>query len=309
LETLKDIEGAFWKKAREFDRVLKSGRTHLQDAAPVRLGQEFRAYSETLAKCRTFLEQSARSLLELGIGGSAVGTGLNTPAGYAERMVEQLSRFSGLPLKRARDLREAMQSMRPMAEVSAALRNVAVEMNRIANDLRLLSSGPRTGLAEITLPAIAPGSSIMPGKVNPSMLEMMNMVCFQILGCDQVVCGAAQAGQLELNVMMPVIAYNLCFMTEILTNALRQLKRLCIDGIQADVERCREFANRSMGLVVALSPYVGYLKAAEVAQKALKKGKSLAEVIEEEGLLSPDEIRSILDPQKMTEPNLSSKKS
>jgi aspartate ammonia-lyase len=309
LEALKDLEGAFRTKAREFEQVLKSGRTHLQDAAPVRLGQEFRAYSVTLGKCRAFLERSSRSLFELGIGGSAVGTGLNTPAGYADRMVELLSRLSGLPLKKARDLREAMQSMRPMTEVSAALRNVAVEMNRIANDLRLLSSGPRTGLSEITLPGVAPGSSIMPGKVNPSMLEMMNMVCFQVLGSDQTVCAAAQAGQLELNVMMPVIAYNMCFMTEILTNAFRQLKRLCIDGIQADVARCREFAEKSMGLVVALTPHIGYLKAADVARKALEKGKPLAEIIEAEGLLSPDEIRSILDPQKMTEPNLPPKKS
>jgi aspartate ammonia-lyase len=308
LETLKDLEGAFRKKAREFERVLKSGRTHLQDAAPVRLGQEFRAYSVTVGKCRMFLEHTSRSLLEMGIGGTAVGTGINTPAGYAGQMVEYLRRLSGLQLRRARDLREAMQSMRPMTEVSAALRNVALEMNRIANDLRLLSSGPRTGLAEITLPAVAPGSSIMPGKLNPSMLEMTNMVCLQVLGCDQAVCGAAQAGQLELNVMMPVIAYNLCFMIEILTNAMKQLKKLCIDGILANVERCREFAEKSVGLVVALTPHIGYLKAAEVAEKALKKGKPLTDVLEEENLVPPDEIRSILDPQKMTKPNLSSKK-
>jgi len=304
MDALKSMENTFQAKAKEFDKVLKSGRTHLQDAAPIRLGQEFQAYSKTLAGCRHFLEHAARSLLELGIGGSAVGTGLNTPVGLAEHLINNLSRLTGLKVEGSKDLREAMQSMRPMAEVSAALRNIALEMNRIANDLRLLSSGPKTGLAEIRLPAVAPGSSIMPGKVNPSMLEMMNMVCFQVMGCDQTVSGAVQAGQLELNVMMPVIAFNVCLMIEILTNALNQVKVLCIEGIEPNVERCQEYAKNSMGLATALSPYIGYSQAAEIAKRSLVERKSLIEIVLDEGLLTEEEVQKILDPKKMTEPNL-----
>jgi aspartate ammonia-lyase len=298
------IEGAFERKARQFNSILKSGRTHLQDAAPIRLGQEFAAYAKTVARTRAFLEYTAQSLLEVGIGGSAVGTGLNTPPGYSVMVLKNLSRLTGKNLRLADDLREAMQSMRPMAEVSSGLRNLALEMNRIANDLRLLSSGPHTGLAEISLPLVAPGSSIMPGKVNPSMLEMMNMVCYQVIGCDQVISGAVQAGQLELNVMMPVIAYNLCFMIEILTNALNQLKARCIDGIDAHPERCQEYAERSIGLAAALTPYIGYLQTAEIAYQALTQGRILVEVALEKGLLTPKKIQEILDPKNMTEPNL-----
>jgi aspartate ammonia-lyase len=304
IKALKNMETTFQAKAKEFDKILKSGRTHLQDAAPIRLGQEFHAFSKTLAGCRHFLEHAARSLLELGIGGSAVGTGINTPPAFAENMINNLSQLTGLKLKGSQDLREAMQSMRPMAEVSAALRNIALEMNRIANDLRLLSSGPKTGLAEIRLPAVAPGSSIMPGKVNPSMLEMLNMVCYQVIGCDQTVSGAVQAGQLELNVMMPVIAFNVCFMIEILTNALNQVKILCIEGIEPNVEICQEYAEKSMGLATALSPHIGYSQAAEIAKRSVAEGKSLIEIVLEEGLLTNEEIQKILDPKKMTEPNL-----
>ncbi len=303
-DALKDMEIAFSVKAEEFDEVLKSGRTHLQDAAPIRLGQEFRAYFCTLSGCRKFLEHATRSLLELGIGGSAVGTGINTPSGYAGYMIDNLSRLTGFEFKGAQDLREAMQSMRPMAEVSAALRNIALEINRIANDLRLLSSGPKTGLAEIELPAVAPGSSIMPGKVNPSMLEMMNMVCYQVIGCDLTVSGAVQAGQLELNVMMPVIAFNLCFMLEILTNGLKQATARCIQGIRPNVDRCQEYAKNSLGLAAALTPYIGYSRAAEVAKQSLARGKSLIETVVEMGLLTEEEIQKIMDPKKMTEPNL-----
>lgn len=303
-DALSNIENSFKAKAKEFDKIIKSGRTHLQDAAPIRLGQEFRAYAETLARCRSFLGHASRSLFELGIGGSAVGTGMNTPSEYAEYMIKNLSRVTGFKLKGSRDLREAMQSMRPMAEVSAALRNIALEMNRIANDLRLLSSGPRTGLAEIGLPAVAPGSSIMPGKINPSMLEMTNMVCYQVIGCDHAVSGAVQAGQLELNVMMPVIAFNLCFMIEILTNALDQLKARCIEGIVPNVETCQEYAQKSIGLAAALSPYIGYSQAAGIARQSLSEGKTLIEVVLDKGLLTEKEVRKILNPKKLTEPNL-----
>jgi len=304
IRSLDDIEDAFEKKAQELDNVIKSGRTHLQDAPPIRLGQEFAAYARTMAKSRTFLEHTSQSLLEVGIGGSAVGTGLNTPPGYAVLVVKILSQLTGKNLKLANDLRETMQSMRPMAEVSAALRNVALEMNRIANDLRLLSSGPRTGLAEISLPAVAPGSSIMPGKVNPSMLEMMNMVCYQVIGCDHAICGAVQAGQLELNVMMPVIAFNLCFMIEILTNAFNQVKVRCIEGIIAHTKRCQEYAEKSMGVAAALSPHIGYLQTAEIAQQSLAEGRDLTEIVLEKGLLTQKRVEEILNPKNLTEPNL-----
>jgi aspartate ammonia-lyase len=304
---LKEIEATLEAKAGEFDDIIKSGRTHLQDAAPIRLGQEFRAYGEALSKARHFLESAEHSLWALGIGGSAVGTGLNTKPEYAGLMARRLSEQTGFPLVPADDLREAMQSMRPMMEVSAGLRNLAVELNRIANDLRLLSSGPKTGFAEITLPAVAPGSSMMPGKVNPSMLEMLNMVCYQVFGSDLVVSGAAQAGQLELNVMMPVIAFNLDFMISILANALKEVTRRCINGIVANPERCLEYAQQSLGIVTALSPHLGYLRSAEIANQALKEGKSLIEVLESESNLDKESIKAILDPWKMTEPGIPGK--
>jgi aspartate ammonia-lyase len=271
------------------------------------LGQEFRGYGKALTKGRIFLEKAAQSLLELGIGGSAVGTGLNTAPGYTELVLRHLSKMTGFKLAKAEDLREAMQSMRPLAEVSAALRNLALELNRIANDLRLLSSGPKTGLSEISLPPVAPGSSIMPGKVNPTMPEMVNMVCYQIIGCDLAVSGAAQAGQLELNVMMPVISFNLNLMIQILGNALRQLRIKCIDGIVANVERCKMYAEKSMGLGAALSPYIGYARAAELTKEALNTGKTLYQVIEEKGLLSKEKIKEILNPKKMTEAGIPGK--
>jgi len=299
---LSGAENSLRKKAEEFDKILKSGRTHLQDAAPIRLGQEFSAYAESLKKGRIFLERASESLLELGIGGSAVGTGLNTSQKYRGIMIKNLSDLTGFALKKAPDLREAMQSMRPFTEVSGAIHNLAIEMNRICNDLRLLSSGPRTGLAEITLPPVAPGSSIMPGKINPSMLEMMNMVCFQVFGCNTVVSSAARAGQLELNVFMPVIAYDLCFMIEIFANALTQVDLLCFQGIKADPVRCQQYAEKSLGTVTALSPIIGYTNAAEIVKQALTEGKTFIAVIKEKKLLTDEQIKKILDPAWMTEP-------
>ena len=300
--SLNEVTGALVKKSSEFDDVLKSGRTHLQDAAPIRLGQEFQAYASSLGGGELFLRQAARSLEELGIGGSAVGTGLNTTTEYAKTMVRTLSDHTGWPLRPSSDLRESMQSMRPFTEVSSALRNLAVETTRICNDLRLLSSGPRTGLGEIHLPPVAPGSSIMPGKVNPSIPEMVNMVCFQVIGCDTVIAAAAQAGQLELNVMMPVIAYNLCWMISLFSNALRQLGILCIRGINADRDRCLEYARTSLGIITALSPCLGYAKAAEIAREAAGSEKSIHELIREKKILTEDEMKRLLDPAWMTEP-------
>ena len=301
---LDGVTEALDEKSVEFDDVLKSGRTHLQDAAPIRLGQELRAYASSLGGGELFLRHAARSLEELGIGGSAVGTGLNTTTEYAKTMIRTLSDLTGWPLRLSADMREAMQSMRAFSEVSSALRNLAAETTRICNDLRLLSSGPRTGLGEIHLPPVAPGSSIMPGKVNPSIPEMVNMVCFQVVGCDSVIASAAQAGQLELNVMMPVIAFNLCWMMSLFSNALRQLDLLCIRGISADRDRCLEYARTSLGLITALSPCLGYEKAAEIAREAEATGKSIHDLIKEKNLLAKEEIKHLLDPAWMTEPGL-----
>lgn len=304
---LEHLEKALFAKGKEFDGVLKSARTHLQDAVPIRLGQEFAAYGEAVRRSRRAIERAEESLHEIGIGGSAAGTGLNTAPGYREAIVQELSRLTAIKFIPAADLREAMQSQRPMAEVSSALRNLALEITRIVNDLRLLSSGPTTGFAEIALPAAAPGSSIMPGKVNPSILEMVNMVAFQVIGADAVVAMAVQAGQLELNVMMPAMAYNLNFAATILGNALKILSEKCVEGITADTARCRGYAERSMGLATALNAFIGYAKAAEVAKEALGSGKTILEVIREKKILSESDIAKVMDARKMTEPGIPGK--
>ncbi len=302
LAALERLEAAFRSKSKEFDGILKAGRTHLQDAVPVRLGQEFGAYARALGKAAKAIEVAADACRELGIGGSATGTGLNTHPEYAARTVAYLAEFTGEELRPAPDRFEAMQSQGPVVELSGALRLLAVELIRIANDLRLLSSGPTTGLGEIRLPAVQPGSSIMPGKVNPSIPEMVNMVGFAVLGNDLTVATAAQAGQLELNVMMPVIAYKLLDSLEILTNACRVFAERCVGGIEADAGRCRAYAERTLGLATALNPYIGYLAAAEVAKEALATGRTIREVVLEKSLLNAEELDGILDPKAMTEP-------
>ncbi len=304
---LEGLEKSFARKAGEFDTVLKSARTHLQDAVPIRLGQEFAAYAECLRKCGQSLKQAEKGLCELGLGGSAVGTGLNTAPGYREEIIRQLAKLTGLALEPAKDMREAMQSQRPIAELSASLRNLALEITRILNDLRLLSSGPNTGLAEINLPATAPGSSIMPGKVNPSILEMVNMVAFHVIGADMTVALAVQAGQLELNVMMPVMVFELNFSIMILSNALKIFSEKCVDGITANVERCRHYAESSLGLATALNAFIGYEQASEVVKEALKNGKTILQVIGEKKILSEQQIQKIMDPVRMTEPGIPGK--
>ncbi len=305
LDEIEALAEAFEQKGQEFDLILKSARTHLQDAVPIRLGQEFAAYGAAMRKCREFLEIGLDSCKALGIGGSAAGTGLNTAQGYRERLVELLSGWCEIEdLRPSNDMREAMQSQRPVAEVSAALRNLSLETGRICNDLRLLSSGPTTGLAEIRLPAVAPGSSIMPGKVNPSMLEMMNMICFQVQGCDATVAAAVGAGQLELNVMMPVMAFNTLFAMKILRSGLRQLRTRCIEGIQADKERCRYYGELSLGLATALNTVIGYENAAKVAKRAQAEKRTVTEIVQEEGILSEQELTKVLDAKSMTEPGI-----
>jgi aspartate ammonia-lyase len=299
--TLDLLAESLRKKSNEFDHIVKSGRTHLQDAVPIRLGQEFGAYSTAILKNARRISRAADELKEIGLGGTAAGTGLNAPTGYRARIAEELSRITNQGLRATEDYFESMQSMAPFVGLSSALRTLSVDMIRITNDLRLLSSGPNTGLAEIGLPAVQPGSSIMPGKVNPVIAETTAMVCFQVMGNDLVIATAAQAGQLELNVMMPVIAFDLLMSLTILTNALGVLRERCVEGITADEERCRWFVEHSVSLVTALNSKIGYARAAEIAKSAIAKGKTIRETIEEEGLLGPEELAEAMDTRAMTE--------
>jgi aspartate ammonia-lyase len=296
------LEKALAAKGKEFDRIVKSGRTHLQDAVPIRLGQEFAAYARAISRGRERVRAAGESLRELGIGGSAVGTGINTHPKYQKKVVEFLAKISGESLTPSDNLFERMQSMADFVEVSGGLRELAIELIRIANDLRLLSSGPRTGFAEIVLPPVQPGSSIMPGKINPVMAEMTDMVCFQVIGNDLTIAMAAQAGQMELNVMMPVIAYDLLQSIEILSRAINVFTDRCVKGITANRERCQELADRSIGLATILNPSIGYEAAAAVAKEAMATGKSLRQVVVERGILTAKEVDRVLDPNRMTEP-------
>ncbi|MBJ6802504.1 aspartate ammonia-lyase [Geomonas propionica] len=304
---LRDLSDALARKGIEFDHILKSGRTHLQDAVPIRLGQEFSAWSIAIANNRSGIERALPGLCELGIGGTAVGTGLNAEQAFIDLIVEGLARETGQELIRGESLVERMQNMDPFVALSSGVKGAAVNLIKLANDLRLLSSGPRTGLGEINLPAMQPGSSIMPGKVNPVLPEVTNMVCFQVMGCDLTVALAAQAGQLELNVMMPVIAFNLLFAMEILKNCLHQLTSLCVTGITANEERCRTFLDQSVGLATVLAPSIGYAAAAEVAKESAKSGKSIREVILERGILTEEELEEVLAPYPLTTPGVHGK--
>lgn len=305
---LADFEKALFKKGKEFDKVVKSARTHLQDAVPIRLGQEFTAYGEAIKRCRKSIANAREWVRELGIGGSAAGTGLNTADGYREAFLKHAKKLTKIDdLALSPNMCEAMQSQRPLADLSGALRNLAIEVNRICNDLRLLSSGPTTGLFEINLPAIAPGSSIMPGKVNPSMLECANMVCFEVIGNDTAVAWAVGAGQLELNVMMPLMQHKLVTSIHVMGQLLRQLTDLCVVGITANPERCQRYCEGSMGVATALNAYVGYAKAAEVAKTSLKTGRTLVETTIDLGFMKEDELRRVLDLHAMTEPGVPGK--
>jgi aspartate ammonia-lyase len=280
-----------------FAGVIKSGRTHLQDAVPVTLGQEFKAYAAAVRRATRLLKDAADELRVLGIGGTAAGTGMNAPRGYRHAVVERLDGMTKLDLVATDDLREAMQSQLPVAAVSAALRNLALELTRIANDLRLLASGPQTGLAEIVLPAVQPGSSIMPGKVNPSMLECLNQVCFHVIGADTAIAFAVQAGQLELNVMMPLMAFELLFSIEILKNYLPVFVEKSIRGIEADRARSEAYYIHSPSLATALNPIIGYARAAEIAKESAKTGKPIPALLRERQLLSEEEIARIFTPE------------
>jgi aspartate ammonia-lyase len=301
LEALDGMAATCLAKGQQFDHVLKSGRTHLQDATPIRLGQEFAAYGHTVARHRAKLEQAAEWLRAMNIGGSAVGTGLNVEPQYPAMMVEQLRTITGLQVEVAEDRIQLMQSMGDIATFSGAFRSFVLDLCKIADDIRLLASGPRTGLAEILLPAVQPGSSIMPGKVNPSIVEMVNQVCYQAIGQDTTVAMAAKAGELELNVMMPVITHNMVFSMMLVTNAVRAFDEKCLRGIEADEAMCAYWLERSPALVTALMPKIGYAESARLAKEALATGKTVKQLVTDKKVLEGDELESVLDLRAMTE--------
>ncbi len=303
LKVLADFERVLKAKAKQFDRVIKSGRTHLQDAVPIRLGQEFSGYARVIEKMRQRLAQTQGALYELNLGATAVGTGLNSHPKYRQTAIRFLQRETRLPVVPAKNLFEVTQSMGDVTHVSHAVRLLALEVGKIANDFRLLNSGPRTGLDELRLPAVQPGSSIMPGKVNPVMAEMLNQVCFHVIGHDLTVALASQAGQLELNVMMPVMGHTLITSVQVLTNGIRLFNDRCVRGVKANVTRCREYAERSVGLATALNPHIGYGKAAELVKEAIQRDVSIRQVMEERGLLKEPKIAHLLDdPFALTKP-------
>jgi aspartate ammonia-lyase len=307
-ESLEELKTSLEAKAKEFDHIVKSGRTHLQDASAIRLGQEFAAYATMIGDDMTRIDNAAQKILELNLGGTAVGTGLNADPRYVQIAVENLGRYTGFKFRVARNYAALMQSLSDFVELSGALRALSVDLTKIANDVRLMSSGPVTGIGEIALPAVQPGSSIMPGKVNPAMAEMLNMVCYEVIGNDLTVTMAAQAGQFELNVMMPVVAYDLTQSLTILANAIRSFTVRLVRGITANEARCVGLLDKSSGIALALNPFIGYDKAAEVAKEALARGVPLRDVVLEKKLLTEDELKRILDPYAMTTPGVHGKK-
>ncbi len=302
--SLRDCAGTLRDLARRFARTLKSARTHLQDAVPITLGQEFGAHGSMVARAAARLEEAARPLRRLNLGATAAGTGLNAHPRYAARVARLLSRDTGLRLRPAENLVEAAMSTADFAAFSGALREAALDLGKIANDLRLMASGPATGLAEIELPAVQPGSSIMPGKVNPVMCEMLNMVCFQVAGNDGAVASASAAGQFELNVMMPVMIHNLLDSTAILTAAVDLFTRRCLRGIRADARRCRAYFERSPSLATVLSPIIGYARAAELAKESARGGRTIVELAREEKILDERLLGRIFDPHRLTRPGV-----
>jgi aspartate ammonia-lyase len=300
VRSARELADSLSEKAREFGSALKTGRTHLQDAVPMTFGQEFGGYAANVRRGADDVESASRQLLELNLGGTAVGTGLNAGDDYRRLVVANLAGETGLALQPADDAFRVTQSMGDVMAYSGAFRRLAVEAGKIASDLRLLSMGPRAGLSEIALPAVQPGSSIMPGKVNPSVPEMVNQVVFQVIGCDQTIAIACEAGQLELNVMMPVIAWNAIHASTILRQALIVFRTRCVDGMVADTARARELLERSTATATALSPYIGYAATAEIAKESVKTGKTIRELVLERRLLEPDRLDEILSADAMT---------
>jgi aspartate ammonia-lyase len=300
-EELDKLADAIDEKATRYADFVKPGRTHLQDAVPITFGQEFSGWAARVRGASARLRSGRAELCELGIGGTAAGTGLNADPKFRERVCAYLADWYGEPITPAKNLFYAMQSMAPFVRISSGMRTAAIEVSSICNDIRLLVSGPRTGFGEISIPAVQPGSSIMPGKVNPAIAEMVNQVCFQVIGNDTAVAWGAQAGQLELNVMMPGINYAVCFSATILANAVRVLRERTITGLEVDEKRARELMDASPSLLVtALSPHIGYGKAAALVKRALAERRSLVEVALEEKVMSEKDLRRVLDPLQMT---------
>ncbi|MGZ4032244.1 MAG: aspartate ammonia-lyase [Tumebacillaceae bacterium] len=308
IEQLDLLRGAFADKAQEFDQVIKMGRTHLQDAVPIRMGQEFSAYSRVIGRDLERVTRSLDNLREINMGATAVGTGLNADPRYIVKVTEHLRAITGLDLRRAEDLVDATQNTDAYTEVSSALKICAVNLSKICNDLRLMASGPRTGLGELFLPPRQPGSSIMPGKVNPVMAEVVNQVAFQIIGNDHTIALASEAGQLELNVMEPVLVFNLLQSLSILQNVLNVFREDLVVGLKANVERCKELVDKSVGIVTAINPHVGYETATLVAKEAIQTGRSVREICLERGILTQEELDVILNPFEMTSPGIAGKK-
>nr|AAA22244.1 L-aspartase [Bacillus subtilis]BAA12643.1 AnsB [Bacillus subtilis] len=307
LKTMEDMHSVFKQKAQEFHSVIKMGRTHLQDAVPIRLGQEFEAYSRVLERDIKRIKQSRQHLYEVNMGATAVGTGLNADPEYIKQVVKHLADISGLPLVGADHLVDATQNTDAYTEVSASLKVCMMNMSKIANDLRLMASGPRAGLAEISLPARQPGSSIMPGKVNPVMAELINQIAFQVIGNDNTICLASEAGQLELNVMEPVLVFNLLQSISIMNNGFRSFTDNCLKGIEANEKRMKQYVEKSAGVITAVNPHLGYEAAARIAREAIMTGQSVRDLCLQHDVLTEEELDIILNPYEMTKPGIAGK--
>ncbi|MEB1807641.1 MAG: aspartate ammonia-lyase [Bacillaceae bacterium] len=307
-QQLEDLIQALSEKEEEFDNVIKMGRTHLQDAVPIRLGQEFGAYRRVITRDLRRLNGSLSELYQINMGATAVGTGLNALPEYIQKVAKYLADITKLPFETAEDLVDATQNTDAYTELSSALKILAINLSKMANDLRLMSSGPRTGLNEINLPARQPGSSIMPGKVNPVMCEVINQISFQVIGNDHTISLASEAGQLELNVMEPVLVFNLLQSLSILQNGIKVFRQYTIEGITANIEKCRDMVERSVGIITAINPHVGYETASRIAKEAIQTDRPVREICIERGILSEEELNEILDPKEMTNPGIAGAK-
>ncbi len=304
---LTSVKDELAHKAEEFSNILKSARTHLQDAVPIRLGQEFGAYATALGKHIERLEETKKFLYELGVGGNAVGTGINTPPEFRAAIIKQLNELTNMDFKVTRDGIESTQFLTDIAALSSLLKLIAIDLNKISGDLRLMSSGPKTGLHEIMLPAVEPGSSIMPGKINPSIAEAVTMACFRVMGNDTAISVACTSGTLDLNTTMPLIGYCIIESLEILTNAASTFAEKCIAGITADKEQCRYYVEHSMALATAFNPHLGYDKVAELVKESLASGTPIQQLAIQNGYFTKEQADTILNPRNLTRPNLSSK--
>ncbi|MFD1851585.1 aspartate ammonia-lyase [Oceanobacillus bengalensis] len=307
LVVMEDLHAAFLKKAEEFDGIIKMGRTHLQDAVPIRLGQEFAAYARVLQRDIKRISRTRENLYEVNMGATAVGTGLNADPDYMEKVVNYLTQYSGQPIKAVENLVDGTQNTDCYIEVSSSLKNCMVNMSKVANDLRMMASGPRSGFGEINLPARQPGSSIMPGKVNPVMAEVLNQSAFQVTGNDLTITLACEAGQFELNVMEPVIVFNLLQSIKVMTNVFTVFREYCLSGITANNNKMNDYVNNSVGIVTAINPHVGYETAAMIADEAIRTNRPVREIVLEKGVLTAKELDTILQPFEMTHPGIAGK--